>query len=122
MSRERETQTVNGTTRARSGRLLVKKTDQAGREYVGQNETIISGGMFSSAEMERELQRAADESSEEVVDMRIDHFDRHEALPMSDVSPSRAESPDDQWGFASGTATWPPREDGLTANTRRERA
>ena len=108
--------TVNGTTRAKSGRLRVKKRDKSGREYIGQNETIVSAGMFSSREMEKELQKAADEATEEVVGIEMDHYAPGEA-PIS-AAPTRVDNETSAWAFSDGTATWPPR-DAHTVNSRR---
>lgn len=85
-----------GTTRARSGRLRVKKRDKAGREYLGQNEVIVSAGMYSAREMERELQRAADESGEPVVDLEVDAYSSGE-VPLIET-PTRVLSSQTQWG------------------------
>jgi hypothetical protein len=85
-----------GTTRAKSGRLRVKKRDKAGREYLGQNEVIVSAGMYSAREMERELQRAADESSEPVVDLEVDAYSSREVPAIE--TPTRVLSSQTQWG------------------------
>jgi hypothetical protein len=82
-----------GLTRAKSGRLRVKKRDKSGREYVGQNEVVVSAGMHSAREMERELQQAADESSEEVVDTQVEVYSPREtpAIETPTAAPRIAE-------------------------------
>lgn len=94
-----------GTTRARSGRLRVKKRDKAGREYLGQNEVIVSAGMYSAREMERELQRAADESGEPVVDLEVDAYSAHEVPAIE--TPTRVLSSQTQWGGFQGAGFLP---------------
>lgn len=104
-----------GDTRAKSGRLRVKKRDKAGREYVGQNEVIPSFGLHSAKEMERELQLAADESSEEVVDAELVPYDSRDT-PAWQSDPLRGSTRSHtQWGGFRGTATWPP-ESARTVN------
>ena len=96
-----------GTTRAKSGRLLVKKTDKAGRKYVGQNEVIPSFGLHSTREMERELQRAADESADEVIATEMKTYNSRET-PAFESDPLRGSTRSHtQWGGFQG-ASWLP--------------
>jgi hypothetical protein len=108
-----------GTTRAKAGRLRVKKRDKAGREYLGQNEVIVSAGMYSAREMERELQRAADESAEPVVDLEVETYSSREVPAVE--TPTRVVSSQAQWGGFGG-ATFLPESPLLRRMTaRRER-
>jgi hypothetical protein len=94
-----------GLTRAKSGRLRVKKRDKAGREYIGQNEVVVSAGMHSAREMERELQRAADESSEEVIGTEVDVYSPRETPAIE--TPTRLHGSQTQWGGFQA-ASWLP--------------
>ena len=94
-----------GLTRAKSGRLRVKKRDKRGREYIGQNEVVISDGMHSAREMERELQHAVDEATEEVVDLEVDVYGSRETPAIE--TPTRIHGSQKQWsGFQA--ASWLP--------------
>lgn len=105
------------TVRARSGRLLVRKHDKAGRAYIGQDECVVSQGMFSAREMEKQLMEAADESDADVVDAQIDVYGSRET-PGFESNPRRSERTHTQFGGFRGTASWPPE----TNQTRREQA
>ena len=107
------------SVRARSGLLRVKKHDKAGREYLGQNEIVMSPGMFSAKEMERELQQAADESVEEVVGTEVNTYGNREA-PEMESNPRRSTVTHTQWAGFRGSV-WLP-ESPLVSNieSRRE--
>lgn len=106
-----------GLTRAKSGRLRVKKRDKSGREYIGQNEVVISDGMHSAREMERELQHAADESREEVVGLQVDVYGSRETPTIE--TPTRIHGSQTQWsGFQS--AAWLPESPALRRMNRAE--
>ncbi len=105
-----------GTTRAKSGRLLVKKTDKSGREYVGQNEVIPSFGLHSAKEMEQQLQLAADESQDEVVATELKTYNSRETPPVESDPLRGSTRSHTQWGGFRGTASWPP-ESTRTANS-----
>lgn len=75
-----------GATRAKRAYLKVRKRNKYGKPYVGQNEVVVSHGMFSAKEAHRELQKAADEASaegQEVVDAVIEGYDRGENPELS---------------------------------------
>lgn len=97
-----------GNTRAKAGRLHVKKRDKAGREYVGTNEVIPSFGLHSGVEMEQELQKAADESTEEVVSASLETYNSRETPPHESDPLRGSTRSHQQWGGFRGTATWPP--------------
>ena len=112
---------IPGQTRARRAHLAVEKHDKAGRRYIGQNEALIGSGLYSSHEAERELQKAADESEEPVVDLVVEPYGPREVQAM-DGNPRRGESEHTQWGGFQG-ADWLP-ESPLLRNreSRREQA
>ena len=98
---------AHGTTRAKSGRLKVRKKDKSGRSYIGQDEVTVSAGIYSAKEMEQELQRAADETDGEVVDAEVETYE-------PGVNPDNFSDPlrgftgtHTQWGGFQG-ASWLP--------------
>ena len=105
------------TVRARSGHLMVRKHDKAGRAYIGQDECVVSRGMFSAKEIEKQLMQAADESEADVVGAHIDVYGDRET-PEMEGNPRRSERTHTQFSGFYGTATWPPRVN----QTRREQA
>lgn len=107
---------IPGQSRASRAWLAVEKRDKMGRRYVGQNEIIISRGMFSAKEAERELQRAADSSTEKVVDMKVETYGK--ANPEMAGNPRRG-TETTQWGFQA--ASWLPDSPRIAAiKARRE--
>ena len=107
---------IVGQQRANRAWLAVEKRDKAGKRYVGQNEIIISRGMFSAREAERELQRAADSSEEKVVDMKVETYGK--GNPEMGGNPRRG-SETTLWGFQA--ASWLPDSPRIAAiKARRE--
>lgn len=108
-----------GTARAKRAHLLVEKHDKLGRKYVGQNEVVIAHGLLSAREAQRELDRAADESTERVVGQRVETYGDREVAEM-DGNPRRSTVSGQQWGGYYGAA-WPPESPTLRRiNARRE--
>lgn len=97
-----------GTVRARKAFTKVEKRDKYGKPYVGIGETIISAGMFSAKEAERELQKSVDEAEargERVVDAVVDTYGPREN-PDVMGNPRRASGGLGVWGFEG--ASWLP--------------
>lgn len=90
-----------GVQRAKRAYLAVEKHDKYGKRYVGQNEIVLSHGMYSAAEADRELQRAADESAEPVVDARVETYGPREVAEM-DGNPNVGGQSQTQWGGFQG--------------------
>lgn len=95
-----------GLARAKRAYLRVEKRDKYGRKYVGQNDVIVSHGMFSAREAERELQKAADSSTERVVDMAVETYGPREN-PEMHGTPRRGDRQNAVFGGFGGAA-WPP--------------
>ena len=95
-----------GVVRAKKAFTKVEKRDKYGKPYVGIGETIISAGMFSAKEAERELQHSVDEAEargERVVDVVVDTYDSREN-PEVMGNPRRATGGAGVWSFeAAGT-------------------
>jgi hypothetical protein len=92
---------------AKRGYLKVKKPGKYGGTKIGRQEMIVSGGMMDARTMDRELQKAADSSPEEVVDAVTEVFDSREVAPAaweplmhdhrSQTAFSGFQSPMNQW-------------------------
>lgn len=107
---------VNGSQRAKRAYLAVEKTDKYGKRYVGQNELVVSHGLFSAREAERELQRAADSSEEKVVGAVVDTYGK--GNPEIAGNPRRGTDAT-LWGFQA--ASWLPDSPRIAAiKARRE--
>lgn len=94
-----------GVVRARSAFTKVVKHDKYGKPYVGVGETIVSRGMFSAREAERELQKsvdAAEARGEQVVDAVVDVYGSREN-PEIAGNPRRATGGAGFWGFEAAT-------------------
>lgn len=114
-----------GSARAKRAYLRVEKRDKYGRKYVGQNDVIVSHGMFSAREAERELQKAADTSTERVVGMAIETYGPREN-PEMHGNPRRGDSTGTTFGGFQGVSWLPEspalrriasrREEGATAS------
>lgn len=99
---------TSGVVRARKAYTKVEKRDKYGKPYVGVGETIISAGMFSAREAERELQYAVDEAEsrgERVVDAVVDTYGSRE-VPAIESNPRRSSGGAGVWGFEA--ASWLP--------------
>lgn len=71
--------TVISSAQAKRASLRVEKTDKAGRKYIGRNQVVISAGMLTVKEAERELMSSIGESSERVVDIDIETYGSRES-------------------------------------------
>lgn len=109
--------------RAKGAHVKVRKRDKYGKPYVGTGEIIVSRGMFSAKEAERELQKAVDSHlsrGDEVVDAVVDVYDRHET-PDITSNPRRATGGLGIWGFEG--ASWLPESPEIRRRqARREQA
>jgi len=94
-----------GAVRARKAFTKVIKHDKYGKPYVGVGETIVSRGMFSAREAERELQKsvdAAESRGERVVDAVVDVYGSREN-PEIAGNPRRSTGGAGVWGFEAAT-------------------
>lgn len=98
---------INGASRAKRSYLQVEKTDSSGRKYIGQNELVISHGMFSAREAERELQKAADSSDERVVGWNVETYSNREN-PEIAGNPRRGDASGEVFGGWYSNPAWPP--------------
>ncbi|MCR4376073.1 MAG: hypothetical protein NUW22_14615 [Acidobacteria bacterium] len=105
-----------GIQRAKRAYLAVEKIDKAGRPYIGQDEIVVSHGLYSAREAERELQRAADSAEGKVVDTVVETYGREN--PEIAGNPRRG-TDSTMWGFRG--AGWLPESPRIAAiNARRE--
>lgn len=94
--------------RAKSAHVKVIKHDKYGKPYVGIGEQIVSSGLFSAKEAERELQKVVDDSAargETVVDAVVETYG-HREVPPIEGNPRRATGGTGVWGFEG--ASWLP--------------
>lgn len=70
---------VNIPLRAKSGYIAVKRRDKSGRVVDAKDHVVVSEGMFTAAEMEREMIRVAEQVGADESQIRVEYYEPGQA-------------------------------------------
>lgn len=97
-------------TRAKAAYVLEEKTLKNGRKKKVKQEILLSNGMFSASEAEREMIKAAEDNGHSVDDIRVVPYEHGESPPMTTNPRHRVDHLPESWsGWGPGTLPKPYR-------------